>query len=1497
MRKRLLTSLLFLGLAVTGIQAQRVMDVLDRGLVAQMTPSGVFVSWRINVEEWYDVKYNLYRDGIKLNAEPLNVSNFTDTRGSQTSKYTVKTVFGGVERNDACPAVSPFADGKPYLSIKLPPVMNPMIATDGKKQRDVSYLYQANDCSAADLDGDGRLEIIVKRANNDTSIEGDTACTRFEVYDLDGHKRWQVDCGPNMVNMSNVESNMIAADYDGDGKSEVICRLGEGAVLNDGTILGPQPVRHMRSGDLYQRYGEEYLVLLDGATGKLLDYMHFPLERKEIVIWGKDNDSAHRANKFFFGAPYLDGRHPSLFLGRGIYHRIEMAAYDIVNKKFVQRWKNPDPRYQTEGTGYFGCGFHNYAVADTDFDGKDEIVYGSSVADDNGMGLCTNYLGHGDAQHIGDLDPFRKGLEQFTCNEDNPGTTLYDPMTGKFLWRTVNGSDVGRAIAANVSDAFDGYALQGNGHFASATEKCIDPNCPDQPKTGSLPENFALYWKGNLLQSGFNYDSFDDANGMGILPTIYDYEDPSKNLVLEGCITNNHTKGNPCMQIDLFGDWREELIMRTPSNDELRIYTTNIPTAYRVYTLLGDKQYKNSIVWQMCGYNQPPHVSFFLGQREGITVPPPPETVNGREERTTEMTAADNDKHVILCQMEGGTTAVNGATPRILTINSPKDYTLDGQLSGTTRLVKQGWGTLNLSGDHTHAGLTDIWEGQVNIVGNITQSTVWMNRFTEMNLTGDITAGLTQEFSSVLRVDKDNTFGTVNIGSLTLKKGAIVRLDILSDGTATESNDLVKVKNLDLKDGAVLCVIQHNLAGAKRPAPGEYKVMTYETLTGDVNNVKLDGLSGLGATITARDHALYVKVPVTRPVSSTLAWDGSLSNVWDVNATANFYNLGSQDKFIADDAVEFDDYANSFDVRIGTSVEPASVTFLNEQTEYTLTGDSIVGNGGLLKKGAANVTIKNVNRYRGGTVVEGGQLTVNSFGNTEGVEFGSTGHYTAPITIRNGAALSTTGGVLVGDQPVVVGDGGAVISVKNGAQVTLRTAATSEYGRDGVLVKRGQGKLIIGHNNALKKLVVEEGDVENTEGNLQFIVADEVELAGGNYYDHSNLYSYTKSYQNISVREGTESKYYLDSRCDYYGKLTGKGSVSVFAAGPRNYTYGDWSEFEGTVSIGLKTRGSDYDAAFTWDNDYGLPKATLNIYSGVYFQAGNRNVTVGNLMGSGVLKTTGRVTLGGLNEDMNYQGSFEDCAVTKTGTGNWEIKSAMTGMTALEVRQGEFRVNNTKAIDPLLGNIMLTVRDEGVLRGRGYLYDVEVLSGGSIAPGNYTNAASPTGELKVHHSLVCAEGSNVDIFVAGKNARSSNTARFTVLGSMQMNGTINITLKDTYVPAAGDSIVIWNVEQFTGSPKLNLPQLPEGLEWNTDELCATTGKLRIVSSTAIRKLHADELADGEVFSASGVQVGRVEAIRVKDVQRELQRRGLPAGTYVVRLGNGQKSDIRKVVVR
>ena len=185
----------------------------------------------------------------------------------------------------------------------------------------------------------------------------------------------------------------------------------------------------------------------------------YPLPRLESgetdlkSAWG--DNYGHRSTKHFLGAPYLDGRTPSLFLARGIYTREKMIAMDL--NKSTHQWSTRWTwNCNSSSSAWYGQGYHNFVIADVDEDGRDEIVYGSMVIDDNGNGLSTTGLGHGDAQHVGDFDPYRKGLEFFGCNEDKPAMNYRNATTSELYVRVTGSSDDGRGIMANFLNTYPG---------------------------------------------------------------------------------------------------------------------------------------------------------------------------------------------------------------------------------------------------------------------------------------------------------------------------------------------------------------------------------------------------------------------------------------------------------------------------------------------------------------------------------------------------------------------------------------------------------------------------------------------------------------------------------------------------------------------------------------------------------------------------------------------------------------------------------------------------------------------------------------------------------------------------------------------------------------------------------------------------------------------------------------------------------------------------------
>ena len=578
-----------LGLMTIVAQAQRVTDKLDRGLVAMKAGVGVYLSWRIFGEEYYDVTYNVYRDGVKVNDAPLSVSNYTDNSGTTASTYTVAAVVKGKEQ-EPCQAVTPWASS--YKEIKL-------------KHEGIKSTLVPNDACCADVDGDGELEILMKFDNLSEmnasyprgGYQGEYSI--FECLKQDGTRLWWVNCGPNMGDFQNNEQNIVGYDWDGDGCAEVVMRAADGTVIHlaDGTTYtvgnASVNVRAATGGgtNWFVTTDGEYLVYMDGKTGKPYQCLPYPLKRLESgetdlnKAWG--DGYGHRCSKHFFGAPYLDGRKPSIFLARGIYTRHKMIAYDVdpATHKLKERWR----WYNNSNGPWKGQGYHNYCVADVDMDGRDEIVFGSMVIDDNGKGLSTTGFGHGDAEHVGDLNPYIHGLEIYACMEDNPGNNYRDATTSKVYHRFQAGNDDGRAMAGNFTNNFPG------GLGCSAREGAISTitgSAISGLEATGVNTNFRIYWDGDLCEETFNY-----INGKNTEGCIAKYGSWSAIYTCAGSMTNNDTKGTPCYQGDILGDWREEIIMRT-SNNNIRIYSTPKETKWRNYTLWHDHQYRNAMVWQ-----------------------------------------------------------------------------------------------------------------------------------------------------------------------------------------------------------------------------------------------------------------------------------------------------------------------------------------------------------------------------------------------------------------------------------------------------------------------------------------------------------------------------------------------------------------------------------------------------------------------------------------------------------------------------------------------------------------------------------------------------------------------------------------------------------------------------------------------------------------------------------------------------------------------------------
>lgn len=589
-------------------------EKLSRGLIGIPTEEGMYFSWRMTLEDAAGLQFDLYRSSnggaeVKLNKEPIDrTSDFLDRTVDYTvdNRWTLKATTGevatwtrlkGEERN-------------PYLSI---PICKP---EDGEIAGE-PFTYTANDCSVGDLDGDGEYEIILKWSPSNSKRppqRGFTGNTYLDAYKMDGTRLWRIDLGPN-VRSGAATTNFLVFDFDGDGCAEICCKTGDGTVDGLGHRIGDAQVDWRTWDKKSPTYGKivngpEYLTVFEGRTGKELDSKEYIPTRYPLDGWGGvggncgNDNTGGRSDRFTAGVAFLDGKTPSPVMVRGWYGRTVVAAWTFTNGALKHTWTfdSAAPGWET----YSGMGNHSVTVADFDGDGCDEICVGAMTVDHDGKGLFTKGLRHGDALHAGRFIPSRQGMQVFGVHEnegDNeivkrtPAVAMFDGATGEIIWQDGLGQDAGRGVAADIDPRYDGAECWCNigGLRRGDTGEIICNRKPDSC-------NFTIYWDADPLAELLDHVSISKWN--------WNAESTDLLLKAEGVVSNNGTKGNPCLSGDILGDWREEVIWPSEDQTELRIYSTTIPAVDRRATWMNDRQYRLAIAWQNVAYNQPPHPSF-----------------------------------------------------------------------------------------------------------------------------------------------------------------------------------------------------------------------------------------------------------------------------------------------------------------------------------------------------------------------------------------------------------------------------------------------------------------------------------------------------------------------------------------------------------------------------------------------------------------------------------------------------------------------------------------------------------------------------------------------------------------------------------------------------------------------------------------------------------------------------------------------------------------------
>ncbi len=558
---------------VQGFAKERVREKLDRGVVALRMDAEVYVGWRLLVEDPGDLAFHVYRTvpgqaPERVTAVPVTrTTDFVDRTAPQAEglRYGVRPVRGGVEGPEQGSAIVPATVGN-CLRFKLEP---------GATFQKVGI---------GDLDGDGRYDMVIKLPNYnidpaDEYWKPSTNTYKLEARRSDGSLLWRKDLGW-AIEMGIWYSPFIVFDLDGDGRAEVAAKIGEG---------------DPRDPDGRVRSGPEWLVVWDGTTGKEKGRVPWP----DRSGFGEGKRQYNYASRNQLAVAYLDGKTPAILALRGTYNTMKVDAYELGPNGLRSLWTFRDAE---GGKKYSGQGCHFTHTMDVDGDGRDEVILGSSVLDDNGSPLWTTGLGHPDHMYVGNLDPSRSGLQIFygveTAHQSN-GMCMVEAATGKILWGwnkpTTHIHSFG--MCADMDPAVPGA-------------EAYAADC-----TNHIPTGDRWLWsaKGEVLSRDVNF-------GFG-QKTVYWDADLQREILYQGrnirdlysVLVQQEIEGTVVMVADVLGDWREELIVSTPG--ELRIYTTAIPAMDRRPTFMQDPAYRQTVAMGAMGYTLVPLPSYALDAR------------------------------------------------------------------------------------------------------------------------------------------------------------------------------------------------------------------------------------------------------------------------------------------------------------------------------------------------------------------------------------------------------------------------------------------------------------------------------------------------------------------------------------------------------------------------------------------------------------------------------------------------------------------------------------------------------------------------------------------------------------------------------------------------------------------------------------------------------------------------------------------------------------------
>ena len=1349
-----------LSLLATGLQAQRLLQPLGRGVVAvnrsgssirsvtSAGGTGSLISWRKLAEEPEGTTYNVYKrakgatEFTKVNSKPLKVTCLQTTLANNT-EYAVTAISPeGVEGAMSTPFL--------YKSQAYPNVWFDFNFDDKVLKRDD---YRTKFVWPMDLNGTGEYDAVVvdrlyaSAVSDDADNTENTATTthKIQAYKLDGTLLWTVDMGPN-VNICGGQNDMVVAwDINCDGRCEVLIKSSDGtrfwdkeketwgkyAMGSDVPDVDGDGIVDYRTQD--KRNRPFYVSVIDGLTGaeiacNELKYNEVTDGSDKYTRTSRPNymSDGYSAMDGHFAICYLDGIHPSLVMecldrdnNKNHHNYVFTWDYDWTggtpsNWHHSATWSRNDKRP-------WPAEFHQLRVADVNGDGCDEMIQGGYSVNPHTGWFQSPGIGHGDRFILSDIDPDRPGMEVYAIQQSALlGQLLYDAKTAERIkeWYLPSVYDVGRGACLDIDARYKGYEILS---YADEFIYTCKGEKTGNTRSGTMFEG--CWWDGDLLREWL---SSPGGSGWGTnLMVSKVLGDRLCEFSQEATWATHAANGTrPAFMGDITGDWREEVIL-AKQNDSgstgLVGYTTNIPTNYSIYCLQQDPHYRGDCTTR--GYYQHPNTSFYLGAEMPMPPLPPVFEADVRNEM------ASGKSVMFDLQGDNSSPVTINHSPSVFYLMNPlnHDYTFNGKgTERTGQLIKSMQGTVSFNCDLGHTGKNIISEGTLTMNGTISGPVELRARGT---LSGNATLNDTVIFEGALNYEgcrlMPGEAGIVFKKHVTLPGNVYIEI--------TPGNRLIVEGDLTLKGTNYITVNLQSQDAA------DYVIAECTgTLTCDVTKLKTRGLDGINYDLKVDGNKLLLVINDTRQPAENVLWTGAESKVWDYK-TKNF-DINGATAFVAGDAVVFNAQGSQKAITLNEPMVTSGVFF--DSGKYTLSGEGgISGSGDVTVNRDADVTLNmKYSDYTGRTIINGGILTVPNF--YDGGQKSAIGASTAAE-----GNLQINGGTLVLSKDNMATDHIVTLTDTATIRVTAANSALTLKGQvkgTGYLVKDGAGRINFNYEgtNNFAGVIVKKGTIAQGAWNTTFgKVGGPMLLAGGEAHQIDvNSTSAVPTFNHVvTVQEGTTNKIVGSSRGKINGSFKGSGNLTIQTKYVRCDVGANFSQFEGQL-----TAIGDGGNFRLMSNVTDMSKARFVVGAGTtvsHMASGGSGeaaatLKIGSLSGTatdGVLGG-GQSTyqIGYRNENTSFSGLLKAKSIVKVGSGRLTLKTA--GHTSpITVNDGTLEVQNTSA--NVLCSGLITVANGGTLTGTATVQNVTLRQGATFL---CTLTASSNSRLTVKGNLTHA---------------------------------------------------------------------------------------------------------------------------------------------------------------